>query len=221
MRSGKVIEKIPSMPIFFTQDIDRSTRLAIWKITEPEVFFLEHVPLQRGITHPHKRLQHLAGRFLLQTLFPEFPISLIKIADTRKPFLPDEAFHFSISHCGQFAAAIVSRNCRVGIDVEQSRKKIGTIVHKFLSDEEQILLKEQFDETDSVTLGWSCKEAMFKWFGKGGVDFKKHMHITSLRKIGNDSVVVRAIFSKESPTELQLSVRFFHGISLAFVVTDI
>ena len=104
------------MPIFFQQDIDENTRLAIWKIEEGEDFFLASVPLQRDITHPHKRLQHLAGRYLLKYLYPDFPIELIRIADTKKPYLEGEAYHFSISHCGDFAAAIVSSQKRVGVD---------------------------------------------------------------------------------------------------------
>ena len=56
------------MPIFFQQDIEDNTRLGIWKIEEEEKFFLQSVPLQNEITHPHKRLQHLAGRFLLKQL---------------------------------------------------------------------------------------------------------------------------------------------------------
>jgi hypothetical protein len=40
------------------------------------------------VTHPLKRLQHLAGRFLLQFLCPGFPYELIRIADTAKPYLP-------------------------------------------------------------------------------------------------------------------------------------
>src|SRR3982751_6740641 len=124
------------MPIFFQQDIDPSTRLAIWKIEEEESFFLRHVPLQREITHPHKRLQHLAGRYLLKYLYPHFPTELIRIADTRKPFLEDEAYHFSISHCGDYAAVIVSSSSRVGIDLEIISDKPARIMHKFLSEEE-------------------------------------------------------------------------------------
>jgi hypothetical protein len=47
------------MPLFFQQQVNAHTGLAIWKIEEDEGFF--DVPLQRTITHPHKRLQHLAG----------------------------------------------------------------------------------------------------------------------------------------------------------------
>src|SRR6476661_7771594 len=104
------------MPIFYQHEVDNDCRLAVWHITEDEAFF--DVPLQRAITHPHKRLQHRAGRYLLRHLFPDFPLELILVADTRRPFLENEAYHFSVSHCGDYAAAIVSRNRRVGIDIE-------------------------------------------------------------------------------------------------------
>src|SRR5689334_16946996 len=131
------------MPIFFQQDIDKYTKLGIWKIEEPETFFLNAVPLQRDITHPHKRLQHLAGRWLLKYLFPAFPIELIRIADTRKPFLENEAYHFSISHCGDFAAVIVSERYRVGVDIELPSQKVERIKHKFLHQEELELMKQK------------------------------------------------------------------------------
>src|SRR5512138_800633 len=135
------------MPIFYQQDIDEGTRLAIWKIEEEEDFFLKHVPLQKDITHPHKRLQHLAGRFLLKYLFPAFPVRLIKIADTKKPFLEDEAYHFSISHCDDYAAAIVSKKERVGVDVEIPSFKIDRIKNKFLNEKEFSILDPQFSIT--------------------------------------------------------------------------
>ena len=73
------------MALFYQHNINESTKLGIWKIEEPEEFFLAEVPLNRAITHPHKRLQHLAGRYLLKYLFPDFPYTEIVIADTRKP----------------------------------------------------------------------------------------------------------------------------------------
>ncbi len=98
------------MPLFYQHNINQTAKLAVWNITEPEDFFLKKVRLQKEIHHPHKRLQHLAGRYLLQLLNPGFPLHLIEIADSNKPLLANEEFHFSISHCGDFAAAIVSEN---------------------------------------------------------------------------------------------------------------
>jgi hypothetical protein len=74
------------VPLFYQQDINLTTKLGVWKIEEPESFFLHAVPLQREITHPHKRLQHLPGRYLLPFLFPDFPHPEIMIADTHETF---------------------------------------------------------------------------------------------------------------------------------------
>ncbi|MBI3137584.1 MAG: 4'-phosphopantetheinyl transferase superfamily protein [Sphingobacteriales bacterium] len=167
------------MPVFFQQQINENTRLGVWKIEETEAFFKGNVPVHREVTHPKKRLQHLAGRFLLQYLFPDFPYELIRIADTRKPFLPDERYHFSISHCGDYAAALVSRDSRVGVDVERVTDKILSIKDKFLSPEEQALFISEPSLPDPrlLTLFWSAKESVFKWYGEGGVDFKKQIRL--------------------------------------------
>ena len=60
------------MPLFYQHNINESTKLAIWHITEEEEFFLRSVPLKRDVSHVQKRLQHLAGRYLLRELLPDF-----------------------------------------------------------------------------------------------------------------------------------------------------
>jgi phosphopantetheinyl transferase len=130
------------MPLIYQHQINQSSQLGVWHIAEDEAFFLARVPLQRSITHPHKRLQHLAGRLLLTELAPGFPHELIRIADTRKPFLENEAWHFSLSHCGDYAAAIVSRVQRVGVDVELVHEKVARVRHKFLTEGEMGLVAE-------------------------------------------------------------------------------
>lgn len=169
------------MPLHYQHNINDFTRLAVWKIEEPEEFFLQKVPLQQSVSHPHKRLQHLAGRYLLPFLFPDFPSALIQIADTRKPYLPNESYHFSISHCGDYAAAIVSSNCRVGIDVELVTHRVDKIRHKFLHPTElsewNIEGLETAERFRTLTLLWSAKEAMFKWWGRGDIDFSECMQV--------------------------------------------
>ena len=211
------------MPIFFQHQINENTRLGVWKIEETEEFFKGNVPLHREVTHPHKRLQHLAGRFLLQFLFPDFPYQLIEIADTRKPFLPDEQYHFSISHCGDYAAAIVSRNKRVGIDIEIPVEKIGRIMYKYLSAKEHEIFNlvpgAESDSTimsfDEPTLLWSAKEAVFKWYGNGGVDFRRQIQ---LLKQHEGTETIDCFFSKDE-SELNIHYRQFEGLVLAWVVS--
>jgi phosphopantetheinyl transferase len=199
------------------------------------------VPLNRNVTHPHKRLQHLAGRFLLQYLFPDFPYELIQLADTRKPYLPDEQYHFSISHCGDYAAAIVSSRNRVGVDVEIPVEKIERIKDKFLSDgeksewgivnSEKLKVKSEtvptFDESTAgqpgsrltthdyrlPTLLWSCKEAIFKWHGDGGVDFRKDIQLFNQQETKE---TIDCFFSRNE-SELVIHYRQFDELVLAWV----
>jgi phosphopantetheinyl transferase len=211
------------VPIYFHKIINDFTQLAVWKIEETESFFAQKVTVQQQVTHPHKRLQHLAGRFLLPFLYPDFPIELIQIADTRKPFLPNEAYHFSISHCGDYAAAIVSSTQRVGIDVELVTHRVNKIRYKFLHLTELInwnieSLEDQ-EKFRTLTLLWSAKEAMFKWWGRGDIDFSECMQVeaTILAPTG----ILKANFKKDDfSISLQLHYQLTNELSLVWVSND-
>jgi 4'-phosphopantetheinyl transferase EntD len=162
------------MPLIRTIQIDPETKLGVWKIAESEDYFREKVNISPSIHHPHKRLQHFAGRYLLQTLFPAFPLHEIMVTRSRKPVLECASYHFSISHCADYAAAIVSTKAPVGIDIEEVKPKIELVSHKFLSPSERSFI-DPSHELPHKTICWSAKEAMFKWYGHGGVDFKANM----------------------------------------------
>lgn len=209
------------MPLFYQHNINHSTKLAVWKITEPEYFFLEKACVQKEITHPHKRLQHLAGRYLLQILHPGFPFELIEIGESKKPLLSNGKLHFSISHCGDFASAIISEEKSVGIDVELVTPKIERIKNKFLSEKELQLIARKNPATkitdyELLTLCWSAKEAIFKWYGKGNVDFKTNMIVDDLF-FENREGRVDAHFQKQHQTDLKVTFKFFENLCLTWV----
>lgn len=211
------------MPLVYQQNINEATRMAVWHITEEETFFLGRLPLPSVITHPQKRLQHLAGRYLLSELYDNFPIELIRIADTRKPYLPDEVYHFSISHCGHYAAALVSHTSRVGVDIEIVSEKVLRLKDKFLSEPDQLALHELIQgeypltQTQVYTLAWSVKETIFKWIGSGAVDFKNHIHIN--RAVCNDNqFTILCMYDKQETTPLTVHGLFFNGNFLTWLV---
>lgn len=205
------------MPLVYQQNINATSKIAVWHITESEDFFLSTVPVQREIKHWHKRLQHLAGRLLLKELYPEFPVEMILIADTKKPFLANEPFHFSISHCGNYAAATVSKTHRVGVDVELLNTKIEQIQHKFTSDEEIGKIQHSAFKIQNLTLCWSIKESVFKWWGRGEVDFKKDIVLQSATGTAEQGVV-HCIFKNEF--ELDIHYLFFNNNFLTWVLTE-
>ena len=209
------------MPLFYQHNINENTKLGIWQIQEPESFFLRKVPLKKDVSHPHKRLQHLAGRYLLPELFPDFPLEEIVIADTKKPFLENEKYHFSISHCGDYAAAIVSSRWRVGIDIELVTPKISRISHKFLSPFEHEVVGS-FSNLDELitaqTILWSAKESIFKWYSLGEVDFREHMQLQSQITSIEDHHELPFVFKKNKPVDLIVHTKTFSSLVLTWVV---
>lgn len=210
------------MPLFYQHNIDEDTQLAIWRIEETESFYLERVPPNPAVSHPYKRLQHLAGRYLLSELRSDFPLESIKIADTRKPFLPGERYHFSLSHCGNYAAALVSNSQRVGIDIEMATPRLFDISKRFLSTQELEFLAE-WEPMDQmhlqlITILWSAKEAVYKWFGDGRLDFRRNMYL-------NGPVVFRAdewvelpfLFDRGVTMPMKIMARIFDPLVLAYV----
>lgn len=214
------------MALFYQHNINDSTRLGLWKIEEPETFFLEAVPDNAQVTHPYKRLQHLAGRYLLPGLFPDFPTRDILIADTRKPFLPNEVYHFSISHCGNFAAAIVSSKRRVGVDIELVTPRLRAIAHKFVDHDEKVFLRE-WEHLPQIhlqitTILWSAKEAIFKWYGFGQVDFRQHIQLSAIPVFhANEWMTLSFLFLKHEPLPLTVHAKVFDSLVLAYVTSEV
>ena len=209
------------MPLFYQHNINDSTKLAVWQITENEEFFLEKVSVTKEVMHPHKRLQHLAGRYLLQLLHPDFPFHLIEIAQSKKPLLSNGKLHFSISHCKDFAAAIVSEHKAVGIDVELITSKIQLVKKRFLRESE-LYLSSSFSDQPSIsehqllTLFWSAKESIFKWYGKGQLSFKNNMSLNEVFYEDGQGFI-NANFIKEQEVDLKIEFRVFGDLCLAWV----
>lgn len=202
------------MPLFYQHNINDTSKLAVWHIIETEDFFLQSVRLQKDINNPHKRLQHLAGRYLLSILHPEFPLHLIEIAQSKKPLLPNDAFHFSISHCGDFAAAIICENQSTGIDVEVITPKIEMVKNRFLSETEINMLPAA--DPVFLTLCWSCKEAVYKWYGKGRLSFKNHIILNEIF-VKENTGIMNCRFMMGEEKELKIQFHLFQNICLAWV----
>ncbi len=164
------------MPQIFSKKEAHYT-LMIWHIEEEETFFSSSLGFTSDKKHPKRRLEHLAGRFLLQQLDAEFPFQKMVISPEGKPELSDGSLHFSISHSFPYAAAIISSKKSVGIDIQVYVQKIEKIQHKFLSGLEQKLTQNNIEK---ITIAWTAKEALFKYYGLGAVDFKLDMPIQDI-----------------------------------------
>jgi phosphopantetheinyl transferase len=165
------------MPLYKEWSPDGHSLAAIWHIEEEESFFQIPTGLNPDIKHPRRRIEHLAGRYLLQYLKVDFPLHHIVADEHDKPRLPENRYFFSISHSHPYVAALISDREECGIDIQVWHKRIETITHMFLSEGEQ---QTCMSDPRLITLAWSIKEAVYKWNGRRGADFIRDLPIQAL-----------------------------------------
>lgn len=173
------------MPLYQRWEDPDGSQMAIWQISEPETFFSTALDFESDRKHAIRRLEHLAGRYLLHLLIPGITIKNICINKLGKPFHPDFPVQFSITHSYPYVAAAMHAHQPVGIDLQMIVPKIQRLQHKFLSPIEQQLTH---NDLGKLTLAWTAKEAAFKWFGEGQVDFIRQMPITNMEITGRSAI---------------------------------
>ena len=99
----------------------------------------------------------------------------ISYDDKGKPFLKKMPFQIGITHSRIYAGIILHPTLSVGIDIEPLRVKIDRVKHKFLSEREFAALP--VGDIRAYMTYWCAKEAMYKWYGKRGLEFKEHLII--------------------------------------------
>lgn len=167
------------MPLFKEWSSDAYSLAAIWKIEEPESFFAERTGISSDIKSDKRRIERLAGRFLLKYLKNDFPLLNIHSDEHDKPRINNNDYFFSISHSWPYVAAVVSPYVEAGIDIQCWHPRMETLQNKFLSPDEQLFFA---NDPKLITLAWSAKEAAYKWQGRRGVEFIDHLPIEKFQE---------------------------------------
>lgn len=212
------------MPVVFNKNIDENTILAVWKIEETEEQLLSGLQLKQheldfiSSLNNGKRLLHwLSTRVLLRTMLNTSEYIDCQMDEHGKPFLPNLDYHISLSHSYDYAAVIIGKNRKVGVDIELIKHKIKSIKHKFLSDIE-LAQKQIGDNINGLYVCWCAKEAIYKWNGRKGLEFKQDMHIKPFKLKAEGSL--SALVDLPEGTR-ELSVNYFKtsdGYMLGYVV---
>lgn len=212
------------MPIVYQKQIDEQTQLAVWKIEETEEQLLAGLQLKQHeldviatLSNGKRALHWLSTRLLLRTMLNTQEYIDCRMDDHGKPYLVDSDTQISLSHSYDYAAVIVSQHKKVGVDIELIKHKIKSIKHKFLSDLE-LSQKQIGDNTNGLYVSWCAKEAIYKWNGKKGLEFKQHIHIKPF-KLKDEGALQVLVDLPEGSRELE--VKYFKtadGYMLGYVV---
>lgn len=164
------------MPLFKTINVNSTTQILVWKVTESFDELFEKVILKEktqlrlnGMKSELHQRAFLCVRMLIQELeINDFDLHYDEFG---KPYL-NSGRHISITHSHHFAA-IISSDEKVGIDMELQREKIIRIADKFVDYEFDYLKLEPIEDyIKKLTVIWGAKEAIFKIRNEKGISFK-------------------------------------------------
>lgn len=212
------------MPIVLNKKIDNQTVLAVWKIEETEEQLISSLQLKQheldviaSLSVGKRALHWLSTRVLLRTMLNTADYIDCQMDEHGKPYLVNSDAHISLSHSYDYASVIISKDKKVGVDIELIKIKIKSIKHKFLSDVE-LAQKQIGDNTHGLYVCWCAKEAIYKWHGKKGLEFKRDIHIKPFKL--KDEGSLQAIVELPEGTR-ELTVNYFKtidGYMLGYVV---
>jgi len=164
-----------------------------------------------------KRLLHwLSTRLLLRTMLDTSDYIDCRMDEHGKPYLVNSNVQISLSHSYDYAAVMIGKKS-VGVDIEQVKTKIHRIQQKFLSPPE-LALPYVMDNTQGLYVCWCAKEAVYKWYGKKGLEFKRDIHIQSFDLQDQGSMVIHVDLPEGKQV---LTVHYFNtieGYMLGYVV---
>jgi len=135
----------------------------------------EEKDLYRSFVAESRKKQWLAYRLLIRELLKpdDFPV---EYDQSGKPFLAGSDLHISVTHTEDLAAVIISRNARVGIDIEKIKPRIEKVRDKFLNEEESSSIGKK-KGLEQLTIAWCAKEALYKLYGVRNLDFRENIKI--------------------------------------------
>ena len=161
-------------------------QIGIWEITETvdELQKLANNTFTRKYKSSKRTKEALINNILVNTLLPG---SKINYNVYGAPILANK--FISISHTKKLVCVIIS-DLNVGVDIEEISNKPLQLANKFINDENHVLLTKK-----KALIIWCFKEAIFKWYEKGNISFKKDIIVNNFKL--NNKGTVKAQFKNK------------------------
>ncbi len=169
------------MGILVKKHIDDDCLMGLWQIEEnfETLYKKVFLDVDEKVTlfdfkNEARQIEWLSVRALLNELLQRN--SKIIYNEEHKPFLFDNSFNISISHSYKLTSILLSKQKRVGIDLEYMSHRINRISHKFINEEEYISSNKAVEHLH-MYIHWCAKEAIYKICDKKNINFKDNLTI--------------------------------------------
>jgi phosphopantetheinyl transferase len=171
------------MPLHRISELDNGFILGLWRITEPPEDLVqiarlssEELNFYQRLNNHQRKLHWLAWRALLKDMVNK-PYLEIDYTANGKPFVRNVSLQISVSHSGPWAACITHPSQPTGVDLEAIRPRILKVKERFLSGKELQWHNSYLNNLRHLILLWCIKEAIYKFAGINGLDFRNQISI--------------------------------------------
>jgi 4'-phosphopantetheinyl transferase len=169
------------MGLLLKEYVEDDCQLGIWDITEnyeellsKVILLKEEQDLLNSFGRDFRKIEWLSVRVLLREMTGQ-ELSIVYNGN-RKPFIKGNSYNISISHSNQLSSILLSKNHKVGIDMEYMSHRISKISHRFMNVKEQVTTDEDLKRYH-LYIHWCAKEALYKICDKQDIDFRKNIII--------------------------------------------
>lgn len=130
----------------------------------------EDIAIVARFTSEHRRREVLAWRSIVRrelgndcTIgYDEWGAPIVDLPNT----------HIGISHCRDLVAVIIS-DAPCAIDIEERGRNFERVSERYMTESERALSAD----TDWLAKVWCAKEAIYKYYRKGGVDIRRDIKV--------------------------------------------
>ncbi|KHJ36595.1 holo-(acyl carrier protein) synthase 2 [Pedobacter glucosidilyticus] len=213
------------MPLTFLEEIHPNTYIGLWKIEEEPAVLEKQLQLKdhekevlKGLNTQKRNLHWLATRVLLRKMLNTEEYIDCQPDENGKPVLLNMPHHISLSHSYDYAAVIISKDKRVGIDIEIIKDKITRVQQKFMSPQELSFMDEQY-AIEHLYVCWCAKEALYKLNGKKETSFKDDIHLEEF-PYQTKGVLKGSIHKEPLAKNYKIAYRKFEDYMLGYVYEE-
>jgi hypothetical protein len=167
--------------VFLKTEILPDCLLGVWEITEDfdslysmvDLATVEKTKLD-SFKNISRKVEWLSVRALVKNMLGKDTRILYNAEN--KPFVRGNTHNISISHSNNLTAVLISKDKRVGIDLEYMSGKISKVADKFINEKESITSDPELGKFH-LYLHWCGKEAMYKISEKQDIDYRNGLTI--------------------------------------------
>jgi phosphopantetheinyl transferase len=171
------------MPEHLFKTYKNGVSVLVWRIEESIDELLTQLPhsivddpVFTKIQVTHLKTEFLVGRLITGTICDYLSIGYQGIEKDihGKPHLANVAWEMSLTHSQSFVAVAVHPSKAIGIDIEKPNKKLRRIMPRLFTEAENEMVN---GDLVMMSWFWSAKEALYKLYGKRGIDFREHLQL--------------------------------------------